>query len=176
MRIASLVANTAPVAAAERQRPSLLSRIKVIDGIVKDDTVGGLGGGVRNVSINIPDISRLAEFAGGNHQEAVKLYFEPEGDLLSKILSLPAFTYTVEPSNSSFAYLADLETAVDFPVLVCMKSEEVRSGEERSDVLRRRVYGIYIHSQPPFLTPCFARRCRFLVAVLHLDRDGVQGA
>jgi len=110
--------------AAERLRPSLISRIKVVDGIIKDNTVGGLGGGVKNVSINVPDLARFAEFASNNHREAVKLYFEPEGDLLSKILSLPAFTLTLEPSNSSFAYLADLETAVEFPVVVCMKSEE----------------------------------------------------
>ena len=58
--------------AAEALRPSLLSRIEVIDGVVKDSTVGGLGGGVKNVSVNIPDISRLAEFAGSNHREAVR--------------------------------------------------------------------------------------------------------
>ncbi|GMH66159.1 hypothetical protein TL16_g04367 [Triparma laevis f. inornata] len=109
---------------AERLRPSLLSRVRIVDGICKDHETEGLGGGVKNLTVQVGDTARLAEFAGGNHQETVRVFFEQEGDLLSRILALSAFAAEFPPQNNSFAGLSSLETVIDFPVLSCNTNQE----------------------------------------------------
>lgn len=65
-------------------------------------------------------MARLAEFANFEHLEPVNCFFSPEdGDLLSSILSLPAFTIKFKPKNGTIAAQLEDARTLDYPLLYC---------------------------------------------------------
>lgn len=104
-------------------REPTLARLRLKDLTAINDLKRGLGGGARNISFNAYNVARLAEFVGQQNEETIRIYFDEdleEGDMLSSILSLPAFAMTFDPPNvTRISDFADFELEVGYPMVIC---------------------------------------------------------